>query len=77
MTSGTIVVLGSFFELGEGLLVLSCNFINCDLDHAKITSSVSKMVFKNISFFLEDDRRADAADVGDQTFRQTFENMGG
>jgi hypothetical protein len=48
--------------LEEGVSVLSYNVINCYLHFARFISSVSKMVFEDISMFLEAGRRrTDAA----------------
>jgi hypothetical protein len=66
-----------FLCIGGELSVLLCHLINCYLHFAKIVFFVGKMVFEDISLFLEAGRRiADAVDAGDQTFRYTFESMG-
>jgi hypothetical protein len=42
----------SFFVLEEGLSVLSCYLINCDLHFAMIISSVEKMIFKIVDWLF-------------------------
>jgi hypothetical protein len=66
-----------FFVLKKRLSVKLCHLINCDLYFAMIISSVSEVLFEDISLFLEAGRRrANAAGSDGQTFRHTFESMG-
>jgi hypothetical protein len=61
-----------FFVLEERLSVQLCHLINCGLYFAMIISSVSEVLFGDISLFLDAGRgRADG-----QTFWHTFEIMG-
>jgi hypothetical protein len=64
-----------FFVLEERLLVQSCHLINCSLYFAIVISSVSEVLFEDISLSLEAGKGRAGADS--QTFRHTFESMGG
>jgi hypothetical protein len=65
-----------FFVLKERLSVQLCHLINCGFYFAMLISSVTEVLFEDISLFLEaGNRRANAMDADDQTFCHIFESM--